>query len=435
MKKFLTSTPFLLILGFILQGCLKDTLTTTYTSYEPVYRSKQEVLAGIKGGEARPLRNTGKLVLYGHYLLVNELNAGVHIIDNSNPVVPVNIAFVSIPGNVDIAVKNNILYADLFTDLLAIDISNPQQASLKKVIRQVFPERQYGAYFNNDTSRYIVDWIKHETRVQSEIGQYQAYEQSGDWLSLGNVPRVNAAPGGLSSAAASVIGISGSMARFTIIGQYLYTVGQTMLTSFNISVPDQPVMEHNTSVGWNIETIYPLKDKLFIGGQTGMFIYNVQQPASPQAMGSFSHACFNDPVVANDTHAYITLRAMTQPQGGALTVRPCWGATPQRNELDIVDIRDLMSPSLVKIYDMEEPMGLSLDDHLLFLCDGKGGLKLYDVSDVQNIRLLQQVNDIYPFDVIAWQDKAIVVAREGLLQYSYTAGGSLQLISRISVQP
>lgn len=435
MKKLHFIFLLFIVLGGLLQGCLKDTLTATYTSYEPVYKSKQEVLAAVKGGEARPLRNTGKLVLYGNYLLVNELNEGVHIIDNSNPAVPVNTAFVSIPGNVDIAIKNNILYADIFTDLLAIDISNPLQATLQKVIWNVFPERQYASGFSNDTSRYIVDWIKHETTVKSEIDQYLEFERSGDWLFTGGIPLASAAPGGLSNAAASVIGITGSMARFTIIGQYLYTVGQTSLTAFNISTPANPVSEHTTMVGWNIETIYPLKDKLFIGGQTGMFIYSVQQPAVPQALGSFSHACFNDPVVANDTHAYITLRAMTQPQGGALTVMPCWGATPQRNELDIVDITDLLNPALVKIYDMEEPMGLSLDNNLLFLCDGKGGLKLYDVTDVQNIRLIRQVNGVYPFDVIAWQGRAIVVSKEGVLQYAYSPDGSLQQISLIPVQP
>ncbi len=65
MKKLHFIPLLFIVLGGLLQGCLKDTLTATYTSYEPVYKSKQEVLAAVKGGEARPLRNTGKLVLSG----------------------------------------------------------------------------------------------------------------------------------------------------------------------------------------------------------------------------------------------------------------------------------------------------------------------------------------------------------------------------------
>jgi hypothetical protein len=187
-----------------------------------------------------------------------------------------------------------------------------------------------------------------------------------------------------------------------------------------------PALENTQSPGWNIETIYPLKDKLFIGSQTGMFIFSLADPASPLLLGSFSHACFNDPVIADDKYAYITLRARTD-------VSFCWGtAALQRNELDIVDITNLMQPSLVKVYDMEEPMGLSKDGDHLFLCDGKAGLKIYDAADPRDLRLLSQVGDIDAFDVICQDGLAIVVAEEGIYQYDYTNINDIKLISKIS---
>ena len=405
---------------FIIQGCVKDTLTSTYTSFEPVYKTKTEVLQSIKSSQPQPLSHTGKLVLYGNYIFVNEINKGVHVINNTNPSSPQNIAFINIPGNIDLALKNNMLYADIYTDMITIDINNPQNVIVKKVTNNVFPERQYSNGFIADSSRYIIDWIKHDTKEKSEINRNKNLVNTGVWMDAS----VYQSAGNNSSS--TVTGISGSMARFTIVNNYLYTVGRASLSSFNITDAANPVYENVINPGWNIETIYPLKDKLFIGSQTGMFIYSITNPSAPSFLSNFSHACFDDPVIANDQYAFVTLRAATG-------ISECWGAAPQRNEMDIVDISNILQPSLIKVYDMEEPKGLSLDGDHLFLCDGKGGLKVYDVSDVMHIRLIEVFSNINPFDVIAYNGVAIVVAEEGISQYDYTDISNIKKISTITV--
>ncbi|MDZ4794620.1 MAG: hypothetical protein SGI83_10105, partial [Bacteroidota bacterium] len=115
-------------LCFILQGCLKDKLTKTYTILTPVYKEKSEVYANIKSNAPRPLESPGKIFMYGNYIFLNEVDKGVHIIDNANPASPVMKAFINIPGNLDIAVKGNTMYADLYADMVVVDISNPLQA-------------------------------------------------------------------------------------------------------------------------------------------------------------------------------------------------------------------------------------------------------------------------------------------------------------------
>lgn len=55
-----------------------------------------------------------------------------------NPSDPINRAFVKIPGNIDLAVRGNILYADLGVDLVAIDIANPDDIELKKSCQVYF---------------------------------------------------------------------------------------------------------------------------------------------------------------------------------------------------------------------------------------------------------------------------------------------------------
>lgn len=415
---------FTVAVALLLQSCVKDKIKTTQFFYEPVYKTKAEVLQSITAKGPQALKLTGKFFKYSHYLFVNEVNSGVHIIDNANPAAPVNKHFISIPGNLDLAVKGNMLYVDIYTEMLAIDISDPEVPVVRKTFSNVFPERHYSNSFTPEADKYIVNWTKHEATTTADIEAGNDLIRRGVWLAEGDVFKANAA---YSSAAAAVTGISGSMARFTTVGNYLYTVGQSSLTVFNISNPEDPQLIHTQQIGWNIETIYPLKDKLFIGSQTGMQIFSIENPEAPVQLGSFSHACYNDPVVANDTHAFVTLRAISG-QGS------CWFGTPQNNEMEVVDITSITNPTLVKEYEMEEPKGLCLDGNLLFLCDGKGGLKLYDISDVSNIHLITKVTGVSPSDVIAYNNIALVVADEGIYQYDYSDVNNIRLISKISTE-
>ncbi|MBK5271144.1 MAG: hypothetical protein JJE22_09035, partial [Bacteroidia bacterium] len=128
MKKIIYILSLVSVVAF--PSCLKDKLTKTYTVYEPVYRNKAEVLAEIGSNAPTDITSPGKIYQYGNYIFLNEINKGVHIIDNSNPASPVQRAFINVPGNLDIAVKGNILYADLFTDMITIDITDPLHSKL-----------------------------------------------------------------------------------------------------------------------------------------------------------------------------------------------------------------------------------------------------------------------------------------------------------------
>ncbi len=89
--------------------------------------------------ESREISNPGKLYHYGAYILINELFEGVHIINNQNPESPVNIGFIQVPGNVDFAVKDNVLFVDNAVDLVAISIDDLRGLQITKRIRNTFP--------------------------------------------------------------------------------------------------------------------------------------------------------------------------------------------------------------------------------------------------------------------------------------------------------
>jgi len=413
MKRFLLPSfagITIMILTFFLQGCLKDKVTRTYTTLTPVYESKDVVLANIKSNTSKTIESPGKIFIYGDYIFLNELDKGVHIIDNSNPSNPVVKAFINIPGNVDIAVKGNTLYADMYSDLVSIDITDPLHAKLLKNVANVFPERNYYNGFVANTGKVIVDWIRKDITVEEK-------PYNRNWITIDfvadNGARVAAATG-------SNAGIGGSLARFSIVNDYLYAVDNHNLKAVSIVDPSDPKLINNIFAGFDIETIYPLKDKLFLGSMTGLYIFDISNPASPVAKGAFTHGRACDPVVADDNYAYVTLKEGTR-------------CGPANNELNIVDIKNITSPVLLKSYALGGPSGLSKDGDILFICDGADGLKVFNASNVSNISLIKKIGGLDPHDVIAWNNNALVVAKEGLFQFDYSNLGDIKLRSKLTI--
>lgn len=158
----------IILLLFTLQSCFVESeIDSGYEGegYKPTYMTYEEI-SDIQNLSAQSIENAGKIYVYGNYLFVNELFEGIHIIDNTDPNNPQNMAFIKIPGNVDIAVKGNILYADNVTDLLTFDINNLNDIQLKNRIKDAFPVNNFppqtGVYFECvDASKGIVTgWEK-----------------------------------------------------------------------------------------------------------------------------------------------------------------------------------------------------------------------------------------------------------------------------------
>src|SRR5690606_33194815 len=101
------------------------------------------------------------------------------------------------------------------------------------------------------------------------------------------------------------VGKGGSLARFTIAMNHLYVVDGSTLYTYSLADPNTPVKVSELAIGFNIETIYPWGDKLFIGSMDAMYIYSISNPATPNYLAMASHVRACDPVVANDTRAYV----------------------------------------------------------------------------------------------------------------------------------
>ncbi len=421
MKNLKYPLLFLLLTVFTLNSCMEDTCEREmrYIKRTAVYMSQQEIV-DIKTTGAKALEKPGKIYFYNDYIFVNERNKGIHIIDNSTPSNPSNVAFVNIPGNIDMAIQGNNLYADNGDDLITLDISNPTNVQLVDRKEDVFPkiyEYQTGflIYYDEEEVTEVVD-CETQNIIRNNGGVFFDFE-SNDMLS--------SSPSAASVGSSASSGTGGSMARFTISKGHLYAVDNSNMNVFEItSNPASPTELSDVNIGWGIETIYPYKDKLFIGSNAGMFIFDNSNPASPTQLSSFQHARACDPVFVKDNYAYVTLRSGTW----------CEGFT---NQIDLIDITDLTQPVLEKTFDMDNPHGLSIKGDNLFLCEGEWGLKAFDISDPMKLdrNEIDHIKDINAYDVINVpnSDLLLMIGKDGLYQYDASDASELELVSKIEV--
>ncbi|WP_338873989.1 hypothetical protein WBJ53_32000 [Spirosoma sp. SC4-14] len=412
----------LALMGLALASCTdKCEETRTFKQFTPITLTLQQVREGVRVEQAQDLRNTGKIYTKDGYLFINEIKEGIHIIDNRNPSSPQQIAFLRIPGNGDIAVRNNILYADSYMDLIAFDISDPSQPREVNRVQSIFPSGQFdGGYWSVNPqavtlSDQRVDYVTETVKTDCETaGQWQ--NNCPNCLvfdAFANFSKAN-------SAAPSTNGTAGSMARFALYDNYLYAVNQSDMQLFDIRDATRPTPSNRINLGWGIETIFPYKDKLFIGSQSGMFIYDNTNPANPVQLSTFQHARVCDPVVVSGDIAYVTLRNGTQ----------CGGYT---NQLDVVDISSLTNPRLLKSYPMQNPHGLGVDYPNVFICEGEYGLKSLDASSPLDVKQLEYLTSMNAYDVIPIDKTLLMIGRDGLYQFDYSNPAQLRQLSKIPV--
>jgi len=387
--------------------------------------SYDELRAPVNVKSAQDIIQPGKLYFKDKIIYVNEYMKGIHVIDNQDPSKPKVLKFIEIPGNVDLAIKGNILYADSYVDLVAIDISNlddiKEVARIENAFPYMVPEYTDGVLEEvSEEKGIVVGWQKVEKteEIDPNPNNYQYYPYY-DMMYFAENSGVRAVS---TDSYQQSFGVGGSMARFTISSNYLYAVDYSTLRLFNISDITDPELESEINIGWNIETIFPYKNKLFIGTMTGLLIYSLNNPANPEYVSQFTHISSCDPVVVEDDYAYVTLRS------GNL-------CGESEDLLDVVDISNINNPFLLKEYPMVEPFGLGIDNSILFVCDGSAGLKIYNAEDPLNIAAnkLIQYPDINAFDVIPLGDVLLMIAVEGLYQYDYSDLDSIHQLSYIPI--
>ena len=221
------------------------------------------------------------------------------------------------------------------------------------------------------------------------------------------------------SASALSTGKGGSLSKFTIIGNYLYAVSSHFLYTIDISNPSGPTRVNQSQLNYDMETLYPYKNRLFIGSKTGLYIYSLDLPAAPKLIGEAKHGRSCDPVVANDTASYSTLKGNSS----------CGPAT---SGLYVYDVRNLNTPVFKKLINLNDPVGLGLADSALYVCNLYDGIKVYDIRNAYSPVEKSTISGQGFLDVIPYENLLICWTNAGISLYNISNQLQPSLIKNIA---
>lgn len=420
--------PKLIIFVFtaIFISSCEDSTFREYKGYAPVYMSYEDLRASVTTKQNVDLENPGKIYYKDNYIFIVEELKGIHVFDNTNPASPVKKVFINLPGVVDISISGYILYADSFVDLVILDVENIDNIHEVGRVKDILPytvppvKEDYPMAYVDEERGVVIDWdlktIKE--KIHNEPYPWPVYYKGG--IAFMDAMNASGASSGISG---SGTGFGGSMARFGIKENVLYIVNSNNLKVFDITSRTKPYNMGDFYPGWNIETMFLTGNYMFLGTTTGMVILDISNPLIPATKTFFNHARSCDPVIVDDTLAYVTLRSGTT----------CGGSV---NCLDVVNIKKINSPSVVATFAMTNPHGLGKKGDLLFVCDGDAGLKVFDASDPKTVgnRLIYTYANINTYDVIPVGDLLVMVGDDGLYQYDYSDIRNIRLLSKIEVK-
>lgn len=416
------STLTLLVFLFLLAGCKSyEDEYITYQQNEPVFMSVSEFRSSGKVEQAQPIKRRGKIAFFNNYLYISQPEKGIHIIDNRNPQSPKNVAFIELVGNADMHIRNNTLYADSFIDLVWFDISNPAKPVLKGRKEEVFPQalpatnNQYGYDYQKASNRengIVVGWKV--TEKKEKVSNYNP-----GWNHWFGSEKYETSIGANSG---SGVGKTGSMSRFAIYKDNLYTVMNNVMGIFDLSAETPVKIDKDIYVGFNVETIFSYKECMFLGTPTGMVIYSVENPMKPEYQSRVVHILGCDPVVVENDIAYVTVHS------GNFCGQDV-------DQMMIIDVKDVKKPVPIVTYKMTRPMGLGIDNNTLFVCDD--GLKIFNASNPLTIMTtenqLAHFKNINGFDVIPFKNVLMMLAEDGIYQYDYRNLKDIKLLSKLPI--
>ena len=151
---FMLKQTALCLLVLLLSSCWgiynrpsEPTVETKVLGYKPVYSNDSSLLQ-LQVLSPQQVKYPGKIYVKGTLIFQNELGRGIHVIDNADPSTAKKIGFIRLLGNTEMSIKGNHLYANSYSDLVTIDISDWQNVIEVKRVRQAFSQGNSAHSFN-----------------------------------------------------------------------------------------------------------------------------------------------------------------------------------------------------------------------------------------------------------------------------------------------
>ncbi|MEQ8471941.1 MAG: hypothetical protein RIC35_12190 [Marinoscillum sp.] len=404
----------------ILSSCNEDfgSKTVTYLKATAEYGDLEAMRSVSLTGHAREITDPGKIFVYNNVILVGEEGFGIHIIDNTDPANPAPLSFINIPGNREYFVLDGFLYAESVYDMLKIDIHDIHNPVLSGRIINAFTDPLY----NSDGEAVIgfeYTQVTEKLEIDDPIFEYETSDNIYYYDFANSLIPPSAVPASFAGNSSSGIG---SVNRIVAYDNYVYAVSREKMTVYESENDFTQVF--NSNLGWEMETVYPLGDRLFVGARNSVDIYDITDRGNPSYISGYAHMTSCDPVLpVNEETAYVTLRTGDFSE--------CPG---DNNELLVLDITESNFTNQVMSIQMDSPYGMTLIGDRLYVGEGKHGLKVFDVTDRRSPQLISSDNSTEAYDVLihpTYSDILLLANSEGLMQVRVDVEQNLQFVSNI----
>jgi hypothetical protein len=420
MKKHYT---FILLAFLFLQGCIEDAgkVTVTYEKATAIYGDLSAMRGQTLFSNSRPISDAGKIFIGEQFLLVGEEGEGIHVFDNTVPENPVNVGFINIFGSREFYLAGKDLYAESVYDMVKIDLTDIRQPRLVTRVMNAFAtpvensagEQLIGFDYETVSEEFSINDDRLEQIRQSLNNTiYLNFEEQ--LIPPSAVP---------TSFAGNSNGAIGTVNRIAEHNGYVYVIGTSRLSVFSTAGSFELVSQEN--IGWAMETVYPLGDRLFIGTQNSMQVYNISNPLELEWEGDYWHPTSCDPVLpVNENTAYVSLRS------GDFAA--CPGDT---NELLVLNVDENFGQvTEIQSFSLNSPYGMTLKGNRLYVGEGANGMAVFDASNPRNLSLINIDRSIEAYDIIPHPTRAdliLIAGPEGFSQYEIKASDSFLFVSSV----
>ncbi|MBD2417171.1 DUF4347 domain-containing protein [Anabaena cylindrica FACHB-243] len=286
----------------------------------------------------------------GKYAYVADYWSGLSIIDITNPSTPIFKGNYNTSGNAwDVQVVGKYAYvADEYSGLQIIDISNPSIPTLKG---------------NYDTSGYA-----YGVQVVGNYAYVTEYDKGIEIIDISN-PTIPTLKG--------IYDTPGNAYDVQVVGNYAYVAdGSSGIEIIDISNPTIPTLKGIYDTPGNAYDVQVVGNYAYVAdGSSGIEIIDISNPTIPTLKGIYDTPgnAYDVQVVGN--YAYVT------DGGSELDLY-----VADASKLEIIDISNPTTPIFKGNYDTSNGIrDLQVVGNYAYVADGEGGLKIIDISDLNQV--------------------------------------------------
>jgi len=222
---------------------------------------------------------------------------------------------------------------------------------------------------------------------------------------------------------------SGSITRFAMNGSYMYVLDQNKILTYSVADKAKPELLNQVTTDYGLETITIYEGTGYVGSRTALYILDISNAAAPTVLSKSERGATLrggcDPVAVKGNYAYSTIK---------IAANAC-GRISANSQLLTYDISDKLNPQVVNRYTMSQPNGLGYSNNCLFVCDGGNSeVGLFDISDPSAPQPFSAISLTAPIDVIVNGHRLIVSTLTGFSFYDITDVNNIRLVGAITRQ-